>query len=75
MKIIIITQLLALIFVGAYAQGIYNNEAYIVSESSLDGYERRTATLNLSTGVVNFTVGDSVKNKLYQFTAEIITGG
>ena len=45
-----------------------------VIASSLDGYERRTAKLNLSLGVVNFTIGDSLENKLYQFTAEKITG-
>ena len=45
-----------------------------ITKSSLGGYERRSTTLNLNSGVVNFTVGDSVENKLYQFTAEKITG-
>ena len=54
---------------------IIENKKLNVAKSSLGGYERRTATLNLSTGVVNFTVGDSIENKLYQFTAEKITGG
>ncbi|MBW1613189.1 MAG: chemotaxis protein CheD [Deltaproteobacteria bacterium] len=40
-----------------------------VIASSLGGYERRTATLHLSSGVVNFTIGDSVEKKLYQFTS------
>jgi len=46
-----------------------------VKKLSLGGYERRTAKLNLNSGIVNFTVGDSVENKLCQFTAEKITGG
>ena len=41
-----------------------------VMASSLGGYERRTAKLYLSLGIVNFTVGDSIEKKLYQFTAE-----
>ena len=41
-----------------------------VIASSLGGYERRTAKLNLCSGIVNFTVGDSLENKLYQFTAK-----
>jgi len=41
-----------------------------VTASSLGGYERRTAKLILGSGIVNFTVGDGVENKLYQFTAE-----
>jgi len=45
-----------------------------VTASSLGGYERHTATLNLSSGIVNFTVGDSVEKKLWKFTAENITG-
>ena len=43
--------------------------------SSLGGYERRTVYLNLNSGIVSFTVGDGVENKLYQFTATKITGG
>ena len=35
-----------------------------VITSSLGGYERRTAKLNLSSGVVNFTIGDSLEKKL-----------
>jgi len=35
-----------------------------VITSSLGGYERRTAKLNLRSGIVNFTVGDSVEKKL-----------
>jgi chemotaxis protein CheD len=45
-----------------------------VIASSLGGYERRTAKLILSSGIVNFTVGDSVETKLYQFIAENIIG-
>ena len=45
-----------------------------VAKSSLGGYERRTATLNLNSGIVNFTVGDSLEKKLWKFTAENITG-
>ena len=41
-----------------------------VTKSSLGGYERRTAILNLSSGIVNFTVGNSIENELYQFTAK-----
>ncbi len=41
-----------------------------VIASSLGGYERRTAKLDLSSGIVNFTVGDSLEKELYQFTAE-----
>ena len=54
---------------------ILEKEKLNVTKSSLGGYERRSATLNLSTGVVNFTAGDSVEKELYQFSAdENITG-
>ncbi|OQX80823.1 MAG: hypothetical protein B6D64_02750 [Bacteroidetes bacterium 4484_276] len=42
-----------------------------VIKASLGGYERRTAKLNLSSGIVNFTVGDSVEKKLWKFTAKM----
>ncbi|NPD48154.1 hypothetical protein, partial [Lentimicrobium sp. S6] len=42
----------------------------IVKETSLGGYERRSATLNLSSGLVNFTVGDSIEKKLWEFSGE-----
>ena len=45
-----------------------------VIASSLGGYERRTAKLDLSSGIVNFTVGNSLENKLYQFISENIIG-
>ncbi len=45
-----------------------------VTELSLGGYERRIAKLDLSSGIVSFTIGDSLENKLYQFTAEKIKG-
>ena len=41
-----------------------------VIKTSVGGYERRTAILNLSLGIVNFTVGNSLENKLFQFTAK-----
>ncbi|NPD48402.1 hypothetical protein, partial [Lentimicrobium sp. S6] len=41
-----------------------------VKETSLGGYERRSATLNLSSGLVSFTVGDSTEKKLYEYFAE-----
>jgi len=39
-----------------------------IKRTSLGGYERRAATLNLSSGVVNYTVGDSIEMKLWKFT-------
>ncbi|MBC8490483.1 MAG: chemotaxis protein CheD [Bacteroidetes bacterium] len=41
-----------------------------VKETSLGGYERRSATLNLSSGLVSFTVGDSIEKKLWEFFAK-----
>jgi len=43
-----------------------------VISSSLGGFERRTATLSLSSGIVSFTVGDSVEKRLYRFFVKII---
>ena len=37
---------------------------FAVMASSLGGYERRTAKLDLSSGIVTFTVGDSEENQL-----------
>ncbi|MBI9069164.1 MAG: hypothetical protein JEZ09_17845 [Salinivirgaceae bacterium] len=38
-----------------------------IKKTSLGGYERRSATLNLSSGIVNYTVGDSTEKKLCEF--------
>lgn len=50
---------------------IFNNlkkERVVVAGTSLGGYERRTATLDLDLGVVHYTVGDGLRNRLHQFT-------
>jgi len=39
-----------------------------VIASSLGGYERRSASINLRSGVVNYTVGDSIEKELWKFT-------
>jgi len=54
--------------------GILEKKRLNIIASSLGGYERRSAKLNLNLGIVNFTVGDSFENKLHQFTATKITG-
>lgn len=43
-----------------------------VKAASVGGYERRNAKLNLNTGIVYFSIGDSVEKQLYKFTAEDI---
>lgn len=40
----------------------------IVKKTALCGYQRRTATLNLGSGVVSFTVGDSSEMILWKFS-------
>ena len=39
-----------------------------IKKSSLGGYERRTATLDLYTGIVYYTVGDGLGKVLWQFS-------
>ncbi len=38
-----------------------------VKKIAIGGYERRTASLNLNVGTVNFTIGDSQEKELHQF--------
>ena len=40
-----------------------------VKKSSLGGYNRRSASLNLYSGVVNYSVGDNAKKKLWSFSS------
>lgn len=50
--------------------GICEQKKLKIRKTSLGGYERRTAKLDLNSGIVNFTIGDSIENKLYQFTTK-----
>jgi len=42
-----------------------------VTKSSLGGYERQTAKLDLSSGIVNFTIGDSVEKNYVNLQLKI----
>lgn len=43
-----------------------------VKAVSVGGYERRNAKLNLNTGIVYFSIGDSAEKHLYQFNTKNI---
>lgn len=41
-----------------------------VKTTSVGGYERRSASLNLSSGCVSYTIGDSINRTLWRFITE-----
>ena len=41
-----------------------------IKAKSLGGFERRSVSLDLSSGIVTYTVGDSINKVLFQFTVE-----
>lgn len=49
---------------------ILKKENLIIKEKSLAGVERRSASIDLSSGLVSYTIGDSKLKKLYQFIAK-----